>query len=70
MFHLQQKYMKYSMRSLMGTTLKGRRVHPLPADEVWKVKLIEEISLSKINLLEIDFEEELLDHILLDICTS
>ena len=70
MFHLQQKYMKYSMRSLMGTTLKGRQVHPLPADEVWKVKLIEEISLSKINLLEIDFEEELLDHILLDICTS
>ena len=65
--HLEQKYQKYSVGTLLGIRFKGRQVNPLPVDEDWKVKLIEEISLSKANLLEIDFEEDLLDDILLDI---
>ena len=65
--HHEQKYQKYSVGTLLGIRIKGRQVNPLPVDEDWKVKLIEEISLSKANLLEIDFQEDLLDDILLDI---
>ena len=67
--HLQLKYNKKSIGDLLRFSLRDRQVYPLEAEELWKVRMIEEVSLIKKDLLEIDFEEQFLDNILQDLCT-
>ena len=67
--HLQLKYNKKSIGDLLRFSLRDRQVYPLEAEELWKVRMIEEVSLIKKDLLEIDFEEQFLDDILQDLCT-
>ena len=49
--------------------LKKTRVYNLPSCEKWKLSLIEELALSKKNLLDIDFDEEHLQDLLDYVCT-
>ena len=44
--------------------IKKARVYQLQTEESWKISLIEEISLLKLNLLEIDFSNDDLEDIL------
>ena len=48
--------------------LKDMRVHDLPDEEKWKMKLIAEICLIRKNHLEIEFDQEHLNQILDLIC--
>ena len=67
---LKLKYGKSSVGELLGISLKGRQVYPLPNDEAWKISLIEELILVRKEFLVIDFDENLLDDILLEVCTA
>ena len=51
-------------------SIKNARVYPLDESESWKPKLIEELSLVKMGLLDNGFEDELVDDILTDICIN
>ena len=68
--YLKLKYGKSSVGQLLEISLKGRQVYPLPNDEAWKTGLIEELSLVKKDFLVIDFDETLLNDILIEVCTS
>jgi hypothetical protein len=50
--------------------IKKTRVYPLQRQGNWKINIIEEISLTKNNLLEIDFNHDDLEMILNFICTG
>ena len=67
-----QKYGKVSLADLVAdrVEIKKARVYPLPDEEVWKIRLMEDICLTKKDQLEIDFDLENLDDILQHICTS
>ena len=50
--------------------LKRSRVNPLSESETWKVKLIEEVSLTLSGHLEMEFDSSHLEEILTFICTE
>ena len=50
--------------------IKKLRVYNLSAEENWKTLMMEEISLSKKNHIEIQFDNDDLEEILEYICTS
>ena len=64
--YLFQKYDKWSLSDLImeKSKIKKARVYELHTEESWKISLIEEISLLKLNLLEIDFSNDDLEDIL------
>ena len=68
---LLSKNIKCSLCALVidRPIIKKARVSTLPAEESWKISLIEEISLAKKSHLELNFDEENLDEILEYICT-
>ena len=70
--YLMDKYSKWSIWSLISekNTIKKSTVNPTSTDDSWKVKLIEEISLAKKSLLEVDFDEQYLEEILTFACTD
>ena len=63
---------KQTLSSLFNArlALKKSRVYSLSDDETWKIKLIKEISLVKKEHLEIAFDDEDLEEILMCICTD
>jgi hypothetical protein len=69
---LLSKFKKLSLDELIldKSKIKNSRVYSLPQEEAWKISLIEEISLFKKNLLDINFDEEELEAILEIICTD
>ena len=69
---LLKKYQKLSIQKLIleKYEIKKTRVYPLQRQENWKINIIEEISLIKTNLLEIDFNHDDLEMILNFICTG
>ena len=69
---LLSKFKKLSLDELIldKSKIKDSRVYSLPQEEAWKISLIEEISLYKKNLLDINFDEEELEAILDIICTD
>ena len=69
---LLSKFKKLSLDELIldKSKIKNSRVYSLPQEEAWKISLIEEISLFKKNLLDINFDEEELEAILDIICTD
>ena len=50
--------------------LKRLRISPLPKEELWKVQLIEEISLVKNDQIELEFDDKDLEDILEFVCTA
>ena len=69
---LQQKYSKCSIKELIQAKklVKTSCVNPLPRGEAWKVNLVEEIALCKLELIEVDFDSDDLEAILEVICTE
>ena len=63
------KFKSLSQMFLGKEGLKKTRVYNLPSCEKWKLSLIEELALSKKNLLDIDFDEEHLQDLLDYVCT-
>ena len=51
-------------------SIKVERVYPLHRDELWKIGMIEEITLLKKGLVDIDFDLDNLTEILEHICTE
>ena len=70
--YLCKKFIKRNLQFLIDDkdSIKFSKVYPIRPDNSWKVNLIEEISLVKKELLEVDFEEDELEIILDYICTS
>ena len=50
--------------------IKHTRVYQLTEDELWKPKIIEELSLIKLGLLESHLDEDEVEFLLEDICTT
>ena len=50
--------------------IKKTRVYPLSMEESWKINIIEEISLLRLNLLEVDFDLDNIEEILEHLCTE
>ena len=69
---LLMKYERSSLKELIleKQSIKTTRVYPLSREEDWKISLLEEISLLKLNLLEIEFDNDDLEEILVQICTE
>jgi hypothetical protein len=69
---LLKKYKKLTVKelTLAKRLVKKARVYPFQSHENWKVNLVEEISLIKADLMEIDFDLEDLEEILEYICTD
>ena len=70
--YLCKKFIKRTLQFLIDDkdSIKFSKVYPIRPDNSWKVNIIEEISLVKKELLEVDFEEDELEIILDYICTS
>ena len=70
--YLLQKYGKLSVAELTTDkqSIKVARVYPLQRDEFWKIAMIEEITLLKKGLVDIDFDLDNLTEILEHICTE
>jgi hypothetical protein len=69
---LIEKHRKLSLADLVAdkVAIKKSRVYPLPDEEVWRTKLMEDICLLKKDQLEIAFDLEDLDDIMQHIFTS
>ena len=50
--------------------VKNTRVNALLENEEWKVNMIEEISLARKGLLTLDLEEEIVEDMLVQLCTN
>ena len=48
---------------LEKSTVKNAHVYPLQRNEDWKIRIIEEISLVRLDLLEVNFDLDNLDDI-------
>ena len=61
--YLLSKYGKLSVKDLIleKSTVKNTDVYPLHRDEYWKITIIEEISLVRLDLLEVNFDQDNLD---------
>ena len=70
--YLCKKYNKRTLQFLIDDkdSIKSSKVYLISPDNSWKVNIIEEISLVKKELLEVDFDEDELEIILDYICTS
>ena len=68
---LLKKYKKFQISELITDkeVIKKSEIFPLPVEEGWKVNMIEEISLVKKEQIDMEFELDDLDDILLYICT-
>ena len=69
---LLQRHSKPNFQALaQGKNLMKRMIiSPLPKEELWKVQLIEEISLVKNDLIELKFDDKDLEDILEFVCTA
>ena len=69
---LMTKFEKPTLSSLINDRvhIKKSRVYNLRDHETWKIKLIEEISLIKKDHLEVSFEDDDLEEILMHVCTD
>ena len=69
---LMTKLEKPTLSALINDriSIKKSRVYELSNTENWKISLIKEISLIKKELLEVTFEDEDLEEILMHICTD
>ena len=63
--YLMEKHNKLSLLDLIKEkqSLKKLRVHSLPADEVWKIGIIEETALIKKDHLKVQFDDNCLEEI-------
>ena len=70
--YLLSKYKKTSLKELTleKYLIRKIRVYPLQMEESWKINLIEEISLMKLSLLEVEFDMDNIEEILEHICTE
>ena len=70
--YLLTKYRKSSLKELTldKDSIKKTRVYPISLEENWKINIIEEISLLKLNLLEVDFDLDNIEEILEHLCTE
>jgi hypothetical protein len=70
--YLLLKYKKLSFKELTSdkNSSKTSRVYPIQREELWKINLLQEISLLRLNQLDVDFDpaslEEILDYICLE----
>ena len=69
---LMTKYDATSLAELVSSKKKVQRlrVNELEENEEWKINLIEEISLARKGLINIDFEKEVMEDILEQLCTE
>ena len=69
---LLQRHSKPNFQALAQgkNLLKRMIISPLPKEELWKVQLIEEISLVKNDLIELKFDDKDLEDILEFVCTA
>ena len=69
---LMTKLEKQTLSALINDKvhIKKSRVYKPINDDTWKINLIKEISLIKKDLLEVSFEDEDLEEILMHICTD
>ena len=70
--YLLHKYNKLTIQALTAdkNSIKNSRVYPFSTDDIWKIKLMEEICLVRKNHLELDYDMKNLDKILEFICTA
>ena len=70
--YLKDKHNIVSLKTLISekNKIKKLKLYTLPSEESWKLNIIEEISLVKKSLVEVDFDEKDLDEILFFICTD
>ena len=66
---------KYDFEDIKDLTnakneIKCKRVHPISKEEEWKPKILEELALMKLGLLECQFDEGEIDDLLEDIATT
>ena len=50
--------------------IKNKRIHPLEEGEVWKIALIEELSMIKLGFLEIEMDEKDINKMLQDLSVN
>ena len=69
---LMTKYDATSLAELVSSKKKVQRlrVNELEENEEWKINLIEEISLVRKGLINLDFEKEVMEDILEQLCTE
>ena len=69
---LMVKYKLTSMENMLSRRceVKWSRVNPLVEEEKWKLSVIEDISLAKKDIVDINFDEEDLEEILKFVCTD
>ena len=68
--YLLVKYKKPSLKELTAdkTSVKTARVYPIQREELWKINILQEISLLRLNQLDVDFDPDSLEEILDYIC--
>ena len=66
----EYKYNDLELLLMAKKEIKNTRVNKLHENEEWKVNLIEEISLARKGLLTLDLEEEIVEDLLLELCTN
>ena len=69
---LMRKYNCETIDELMNMKhkIKQTRVYELPETEIWKTKLIEELCLMKLGLVEETLNEDEMKFLLEDLCAS
>ena len=69
---LQDQYEAETLKDLIGKkqAIKKFRVYPLNEEEVWKIDIIEDLSLCKRGCLEIDMEKDDIDAMLEAVTTD
>ena len=68
--HLLLNYKKLSFKELTSdkNSIKTARVYPIQREELWKINILQEISLLRLNQLDVDFDPVSLEEILEYIC--
>jgi hypothetical protein len=70
--YLMHKYKKQTLQALVSKkdSIKKARIYPLGGDETWKINMMEEICLVKLEHLDVDFDVDNLEDILEFIYTA
>ena len=72
LYYLMQKYNKNDIEDLIQSkyAIKKTRIHELLEDEEWKPNMLEELSLAKKGLIELDLAEDEIDDLIEAIATT